>query len=74
MVVVVVDVKFDRESELLAPGQTRGLLRRRPGFGQRRQQHAGENCDDRDYYQQFYQCKKFHPVLHFSFLSFGCYD
>ncbi|MPN52161.1 hypothetical protein SDC9_199815 [bioreactor metagenome] len=57
-VVVVTDIHMRRQCHLFQVAAAGRLDRRRPRFGQRRQKHAGQDGDDRNHDQKFYQGEK----------------
>ena len=64
VIVVVVIVKRESRSELFLVGFAFGILPGHACSGKSRQQHRSENCNDRNYDQQFNQCEVFHPHNH----------
>jgi hypothetical protein len=57
MISIILDIHLEAQSELVQIVQTLRLLRLSLRFGQGGQKHCGQNGDDRDHDQKFYQRK-----------------
>ena len=70
VIAVVAAVEHLQRSHLLEVAETFDLQRLAAGFIESGQQHGGENCDDRDNYEEFDKGKKTGSFSHFHAPSF----